>query len=214
MLNTNLIEKWEMPLFQQWSSLVSEAEHPKLNYSSGNALGFIHLRGLANDQAFLQAVRATVGGDLPTEPKGCTLAEKGAIMWLSPDEWLILCSYANKHSLLTELQTALSSVFAQVVDNSGGFMMLRLHGSEAETALRHLTPYNVQSIAVGQCVQTFMKKTTVIINKVGENDFAVVFRRSFADYLWRVLQKTARPYGYALQKQWQFSQSDWQRYTA
>lgn len=210
----NIVEKWEMPLFQQWSALASEAEHAKLNYSSGNALGFIHLRGLPEDAAFKEAVHNVVGGDLPTEPKGCTLAEKGAIMWLSPDEWLILCSYSIKADLLANLQNALSNVFAQVVDNSGGFMMLRIHGSEAETALRHLSPYNVESLQVGQCAQTFMKKTTVIINKVGENDFALVFRRSFADYLWRVLQKTARPYGHALQKQWQFTQTDWQRYTA
>ena len=50
--------------------------------------------------------------------------------------------------------------------------------------------------------------------KVAENDYAFIFRRSFADYLWRILQKTAKPYGYALQKEWQFEDADWQRYTA
>lgn len=214
MLNHNLTEHWEMPLHQQWQALPVSEANDSLNYSSGNALGFIHLRGLPDDNAFRLAVRAVLGADVPTTPKQLVYGGQAAVMWLSPDEWLVLCPYAAKAALLADLQAALAGIFAQVVDNSGGFMMLRIHGRHAETVLRHLTPYDVASLEAGQCVQTVMKKTTVVINKVADNDFALVFRRSFADYLWRVLQKTARPYGYALQKNWQFDHPDWQRYTA
>ena len=93
-------------------------------------------------------------------------------------------------------------------------MLMRIHGNNATTILRHISPYNIESLQTGQCVQTVAKKTTVVMVKVAENDYAFIFRRSFADYLWRILQKTAKPYGYALQKEWQFEDADWQRYTA
>ena len=214
MVDTTLVQKWETPLHLQWADLNVEAAIDSVNYSSGNALGFIYLRGLANDAAFTQAVASVLGGNIPTQPKQTVYTKQAAILWLSPDEWLLVCSYAEKNDLLNQLQTALQGVYAQVVDNSGGFMLMRIHGNNATTILRHISPYNIESLQTGQCVQTVAKKTTVVMVKVAENDYAFIFRRSFADYLWRILQKTAKPDGYALQKEWQFEDADWQRYTA
>lgn len=214
MVDTTLVQKWETPLHLQWADLNVEAAIDSVNYSSGNALGFIYLRGLANDAAFTQAVASVLGGNIPTQPKQTVYTKQAAILWLSPDEWLLVCSYAEKNDLLNQLQTALQDVYAQVVDNSGGFMLMRIHGNDATTILRHISPYNFEALQTGQCVQTVAKKTTVVVVKVAENDYAFIFRRSFADYLWRILQKTAKPYGYALQKEWQFKDADWQRYTA
>lgn len=214
MLNPEIMQKWEMPLFEQWSNLHENAPIAGLNYSTGGALGFIHLRGLAHDEAFIRGVTEALGQSVPTQPKATVYAERAAILWLSPDEWLIVCAYADKAALLQSLQAALKGVYAQVVDNSGGFMMMRINGQFAETVLRHISPYHFQALHAGECVQTVTKKATSTIVKVAEGDYALIFRRSFADYLWRVLQKTAKPYGYALQKSWRFEQPDWQRYTA
>ena len=214
MVDTTLVQKWETPLHLQWAELNEQAAIDSVNYSSGSALGFIYLRGIAGDTAFSKAVASVLGSDIPTQPKQTVYTKTAAVLWLSPDEWLLVCSYAEKNNLLQQLQTALKGVYAQVVDNSGGFMLMRIHGNDATTILRHISPYNFESLQTGQCVQTIAKKTTVVVVKVAENDYAFIFRRSFADYLWRILQKTAKPYGYALQKKWQFSETDWQRYTA
>ncbi len=214
MVDTTMLEKWETPLHAQWADLNVQAVIDSLNYSSGGALGFIYLRGVAGDAAFTQEVAAVLGGNIPTQPKQTAYTQQAAILWLSPDEWLLVCSYAEKNTLLHKLQDALKGVYAQVVDNSGGFMLMRINGTEATTVLRHISPYNFEALQTGQCVQTVAKKTTVVVVKVSENDYAFIFRRSFADYLWRILQKTAKPYGYAVQKQWQFGEANWQRYTA
>ena len=214
MVDTTMLEKWETPLHAQWADLNVQAVIDSLNYSSGGALGFIYLRGVAGDAAFTQEVAAVLGGNIPTQPKQTAYTQQAAILWLSPDEWLLVCSYAEKNTLLHKLQDALKGVYAQVVDNSGGFMLMRINGTEATTVLRHISPYNFEALQTGQCVQTVAKKTTVVVVKVAENDCAFIFRRSFADYLWRILQKTAKPYSYALQKEWQFEDADWQRYTA
>lgn len=214
MLNTSLTQLWETPLHTQWADLGNDAAVSSVNYGSGGALGFVHLRGLSSDAAFTQAITTVLGASVPTQPKQTVYTEQAVVLWLSPDEWLLVCAYQHKNQLLSSLQDALKGVYAQVVDNSGGFMLLRIQGDDASTVLRHISPYNVMALQTGECVQTIAKKTTVVIAKVDDNDYAVVFRRSFADYLWRILQKTAKPYGYAVQKSWQFKQADWARYTA
>lgn len=215
MLDVNIYRQhWQHPLFVQWQTVVEQHSHPNVNYSSGMGVGIFHLRGKVNQPAFMQAIESILGVALPQEAKQSVYSEQAAIFWLSPDEWMLVCALEHKHILFTALQDALKGVFAQLIDNSGGFMMLRIHGQEASTVLRHLMPYDVLSLQTTQCVHTVFKRSTVVLSKVAEGDYVVVFRRSFADYVWRVLQKSAKPYGFAVQKNWQFAHSDWQRYTA
>ncbi len=211
--NLSLIEKWQTPLHYQWKNLADQAKIGALNYSSGGALGFINLRGNIDDSDFTNAISEVLNCELPTEPKATTYAQRAAILWQSPDEWMLVCHYQTKSDLLEKLQQALKGVHAQVVDNSGGFMMMRIHGQEASTVLRHLSPYPILNLKNEECVQTIGKKTPFLICKIDNGDYALIFRRSFAEYLWKILEKTARPYGFALQKQWGFSQEDWKRYT-
>ncbi len=213
MLNSSIIKQWQMPLHAQWQSLPEQAANTRLNYSSGGALGFINLRGLVDDPAFVEAVASVLACALPTEPKGMVYAQEAAVCWQSPDEWTLICAYGVKDRLLSQLQLALKGVHAQVVDNSGGLMMLRIHGSDAATVLRHLSPYPILNIQKGRCVQTIGKKTPFLICCIDQGDYALIFRRSFAEYLWKILDKTARPYGFSLQKKWAIEEENWQRYT-
>ena len=209
----NYEQHWQHPLFVQWQNVPTQAIHENVNYSCGIGSGVIHLRGRLSDEAFVAGVQKALGVSLPEQAKEVVYAEQAAIFWLSPDEWMLVSALQQKNQLLHALQDALKDVFAQVVDNSGGFMLLRLHGKEATTVLRHLMTYDVASLQVDQCVHTAFKRSTIVVSKVADNDYALVFRRSFADYVWRVLQKTAKPYGFAVQKNWQFTQAHWQRYT-
>ncbi len=212
MLNTS-IEKWQSPLHYQWLAITEGKTSSTLNYSSGNALGFINLRGLLSDEAFVHAIATILDVELPNKPKQMVYADKAAILWQSPDEWLLICHYDIKDALLSALQAALSGVFSQVVDNSGGLMLMRIHGTDASLVLRHLTPYPIGHLVDGQCVQTIGKKTPFLIAQVALDDYALIFRRSFADYIWKVLEKTAKPYQHAVQKKWGFQNENWLRYT-
>lgn len=213
MLNPTLLEKWQSPLHIQWQQEQEGAAIANLNYSSGGALGVLQLRGLTSDAAFMQGIASVLGTALPTQAKQAVYAEQAAILWVSPDEWLLVCAYQDKNDLLQRFQAALGGVYAQALDNSGGYSMLVIDGEYATTVLRHLSPYDILSLQIGECVQTFVHKNAFMITKVADDEYAVVFRRSFADYIWRLLQKTAQPYGYAVQKKWRLSQPDWQRYT-
>ena len=213
MLNTQSPAYWHTPLHFQWANIPEQTHHTALQLSSGGAVGIIQLRGLLSDAAFVAAIGSVLGVALPNTPKQSVYAAEAAIFWLSPDEWMLVCSHAQKNALLQRLQAACQGVFAQVVDNSGGLMLLQIQGTAASTFLRHLSPYHVGSLQGGQVVSTVLKKTTVVLHKLADDDYVLLFRRSFADYLWRIFDKTSKPYGYGLSKHWQFTQPDWQRYS-
>ena len=214
MLNTQSPAYWHTPLHFQWANIPEQSNHAALQLGSGGAVGIINVRGLLSDAAFVAAIDSVLGVALPNAPKQSVYAAEAAIFWLSPDEWMLVCSHAHKNALLQRLQAACQGVFAQIVDNSGGLMLLQIQGTAASMFLRHLSPYHVGSLQAGQVVSTVLKKTTVVLHKLADDDYVLLFRRSFADYLWRIFDKTSKPYGYGLSKNWQFTQPDWQRYSA
>jgi sarcosine oxidase subunit gamma len=157
-------------------------------------LGYIVLRGQAGDTAFMQGVAGVLGQALPTQPMTVLSTSAGAVLWVSPDEWLLVCKRSDRSALLTALTTALQEVFAQVVDNSGGLTALRITGPDHMLLMRQLGPYDYESLAVGRCAATVASKTGFTVARTDEAGVVLVFRRSFADYTWRLLERTARPY--------------------
>lgn len=157
-------------------------------------MGYIVLRGKADDTAFMQGVAGVLGQALPTQPMTVLSTSAGAVLWVSPDEWLLVCKRSTRNALLIALTSALQDVFAQVVDNSGGLTALRITGPDHMLLLRQLGPYDYESLAVGRCASTVASKTGFTVVRTDTAGVVLVFRRSFADYTWRLLERTAKPY--------------------
>lgn len=158
-------------------------------------LGYIVLRGDSADAAFMAGAALVLGARLPVEPTSLRSCTAGVVLWASPDEWLVVCRRTLRDGLLAAFGSALAGLHAQVVDNSGGLTCLRLAGADHLRVLRHLGPYDFERLSVGRCVGTVFSKTAVSIARSDDAGVMLVFRRSFADYTWRLLQRAARPYG-------------------
>ncbi|NML18154.1 sarcosine oxidase subunit gamma [Azohydromonas caseinilytica] len=161
-------------------------------------LGYLVLRGRADDVAFMSAVAGVIGAPLPTKPRTALRCAAGVVLWQSPDEWWLLCARSQRDRLVAALEAALRGCFAQVADNSGGFTALRISGKQHLRLMHHLSPYDFESLAVGQCVSTVMSKAGFTLLRSDAQGVTLVFRRSFADYIWRLVERTARPYGLQL----------------
>lgn len=160
-------------------------------------LGYISLRGNTDNPAFVAAVNSALGCSLPIQP--CALQETnwGTILWLSPDEWLLVCEREQRATLQASLETALAGIHSQVADNSGGYTKVALQGLNAEDVLRHCTVYDLAHLGTGRVVGTsFGKMTTFLLHS--KEGYSLVFRRSFADYIWRLLERSAEPYGFGV----------------
>jgi sarcosine oxidase subunit gamma len=158
-------------------------------------LAYVILRGQATDAAFMQGVASVLGASLPTQPASLVQTPGGVVQWVSPDEWWVIAPRARRDALVASLNTALQGVFAQVVDNSGGHTAMRVTGPAHMLLLRHLGPYDFESLTVGKAVSTVMAKAVVSVCRTDEQGVVLLFRRSFADYFWRLLRRTAAPYG-------------------
>lgn len=161
-------------------------------------MGYISLRGHSGDAAFTAAASRALGVPLPVEP--CTYTEKGLlkVLWLSPDEWLIVCTRADRAHIVGALSATLKDIRSQVIDNSGGYTQILLEGANATDLLSHATVYNLQALTNGRIVGSTFGKSSLYMHRLGDDGYCLILRRSFADYIWRYLERAANPYGFAV----------------
>jgi sarcosine oxidase, subunit gamma len=160
-------------------------------------LGHISLRGNLSDGKFTDAVSGALGIPLPAAP--CTFASSGStkVLWLSPDEWMIVTPRERLAELLQSFNTALSGVRSQVTDNSGGYTQVNVEGRNASQVLAHATVYDLHALTPGRVVGTTFGKSSVYMHRHGDA-YCLILRRSFADYIWRYLVRAAQPYGFGV----------------
>lgn len=183
------------PLCHLQTSRAGKGEAAALTAAELPNLGYIVLRGHVHDAAFMSGVAGVLGAPLPTKPRAVQRCAAGVVLWQSPDEWWLLCERAQRDRLIAALEQALQGCFAQVADNSGGFTTLRISGAPHMRLLNHLSPYDFDHLPVGACVSTVMSKATFTVLRSDAKGVSLVFRRSFADYIWQLIERTARPYG-------------------
>ena len=185
-------------LFQQQSPLVQI----KLGEAKGEAptirevpfLGFLNLRGKANNTGIQAATLNLLGCELPVEANTKIESGDNRIYWLGPDEWLIVTSTSQQAKLADDLRAALKSVFSSVVDNSSGLTMLEISGDNAASLLASDCPLDLHPrvFKPGQCAQTRLAKAGMTIAPMRDGSgFEVIIRRSFADYIGLWLQDAA-----------------------
>jgi sarcosine oxidase, subunit gamma len=157
-------------------------------------LAYISLRGSVSDAKFVEAVSSALAVKLPVEP--CTFVRSGAIqmLWLSPDEWMIVTPRERLAELLQSLNSALSGIRSQVTDNSGGYTQVIVEGQNASQVLAHTTVYDLHALTPGRVVGTTFGKSAVYLYRQGDT-YCLLLRRSFSDYIWRYLVRAAQPYG-------------------
>jgi sarcosine oxidase subunit gamma len=138
------------------------------------------------DDAVQANVAQVLGGPLPTTPATATRAGGHELLWLGPDEWLVLAE-PGETALEPALRAAIGSGAGAVTDVSAQRTVLTLAGAAAAQVLARgcsidLHPWRAPR---GTCVQTLLARTGVIIVVGNDNatSFELLVRSSFAEYL-------------------------------
>ena len=150
--------------------------------------GYLNLRGDPGDEQFLQAVQSTLGQPLPTIANTFTAGENTQF-WLGPDEWLLATGPGKENGMAEQLEKSLSGQCHSLVDVTGGQILIRLRGSQVRKVLAKGCTLDLhpRAFKVGQCAQTTLAKTSMLIALVDDTPtFDIIVRRSFAEYaaLW------------------------------
>lgn len=126
----------------------------------------------------LREGQTLLGVDLPG-PCRYTSGTGFDILWMGPDEYLVLAGPGRQ----AELEAALSRESDAVVDVSAQRETVRLTGAHAADVLAHGCSIDLDPAVSppGTCVQTLFARTGIVL-MVRETGFTILVRQSFAGY--------------------------------
>jgi sarcosine oxidase subunit gamma len=189
--------KVESPLHHaQLDQLIGQSNKGGVILHEAALLGHLNLRGNAQDAEFLAGVQEALGLALPIMPCSSAKSELAQIMWLAPDEWLVIVASGHEYDVEQKLRAYLKGHFA-VSDISGAQTLIELSGENVIDLMKKSTGYDfhLESFPVGKVVGTTFAKAGAHILRVSEDKFRLVVRRSFSDYVWLWIQQGSQEYG-------------------
>jgi sarcosine oxidase subunit gamma len=138
------------------------------------------------DEAAFGAIERAVGVRPTTTPNRSAGSESGArILWLGPDEWLVVDSAQAPASLESLLATAIASFGGTAVDVSAHRTIFELSGPAARDLLASACSIDLDPrvFGPGVCAQTMLARVDVVLDCLAPELIRVFVRASFATYL-------------------------------
>lgn len=133
-----------------------------------------------------QAVEASLGITLPG-PLRAEMSGDVKVLWMGPDEWLLVAPEGRQHDLVAQLRSAIGDAFATVTDVSAQRTTLALSGHLVRTVLAHGCAIDLDPrvTPVGSCLTTVLAQAPITLVVRGEAASSVwlLVRSSFASYL-------------------------------
>jgi len=159
-------------------------------------LGHIGLRCDPGDSALTGSIERVLDCSLPRTPNTFRVAAAAdKVLWLGPDEWLILAPEGREPALAHALRQAAGDGFAAVVELGSGQTVIELTGARAREVIAKGCPLDLhpRAFGPGRCAQSRLARTLVTLAQLDDAPtFELIVRRSFADYLWQWLLDASR----------------------
>ncbi|WP_326595406.1 sarcosine oxidase subunit gamma [Streptomyces sp. NBC_01803] len=145
-----------------------------------------------------EAVGLALGVPLPLEPNTVSRGGELSVLWLGPDEWLVVGPPGGAGEVEERLREAVGEEPASVVDVSAQRTTLLVAGPRAAELLAHGCSLDLhpRSFGAGRCAQTTLARAQVVLVPRDEHKpgFWVLVRSSFAGYLADWLLDAASEY--------------------
>jgi sarcosine oxidase subunit gamma len=149
-------------------------------------------------------IAALLGVELPTEPNTVASSPAWSVLWLGPDEWLVLGPDGAAPDLVELLRGLLAGQRGSAVDLSANRTTIELTGPSAREVLEQGCPLDLHPrvFGPGRCVQTMLARAQVVIWRPASDaadggpgeTFRLLVRGSFAGYLAAWLTDAAGEY--------------------
>jgi len=158
------------------------------------SVGMITLRGDLAAKPLQKAAIAAAGVNMP-EQRQCLTEGTGGMAWMSPDELLIMCAYADATAKLSDLQEKLAGSHALAVNVSDARAVFEVRGPHAREVMAKLAPVDLAPAAFtpGMFRRTRMAQVPAAFWMPEEDVFRVVCFRSVAQYVFDLLSIAAQP---------------------
>ena len=130
----------------------------------------------------------------PTAPNTATTAGDRDVLWLGPDEWLLVGAPGAAGAIVDELASSLDGLHHSVVDVSANRVVLELTGPSRLDLLSSACPIDLhpRSWGDGRCAQSVFGAAQVLLQE-RDGTTRVFVRPSFANYVVDLLLVASRP---------------------
>jgi sarcosine oxidase subunit gamma len=133
------------------------------------------------------AVGLALGLQLPLEPDTVVHAGDVTVVWLGPDEWLVVGRPGTQRDLESRIRSAAGDEPVSVTDVSAQRTTLLVAGPRARDLLAHGCALDLhpRAFGPGRSAQTTLARTQVVLvaREEARAGFWVLVRSSFAGYL-------------------------------
>ena len=163
--------------------------------------GMLALRGDGGSAAFRDAVVSATGLQPVVEPLKSVRQRDVTMLWLGPDEWLVVMPDRRLGRIARTLRAALDGQHAALTDVSHSRTVFALSGPAARAVLAKGCPldFHPRAFPPGRCARSTLAKCQALIHLVNPKpEFEIHVARSFAEYAWTWLEDAAGEYGVAI----------------
>ncbi|MBO0874689.1 MAG: sarcosine oxidase subunit gamma [Pseudonocardia sp.] len=145
------------------------------------------------------AVAEVLGGPLPTEPNTVVEWRGRHVLWLGPNEWLVVGPDGDAPGLVARLRAALAGTRGSAVDVSANRTTVEVSGQRATDLLEKGCQLDLhpRAFRAGRCAQTMVAKAQVVLWQATDAPavaYRLLVRGSFAGYLAAWLADAAAEY--------------------
>ena len=143
-----------------------------------------------------------LGSPLPEVPNTVSKNGDRRILWLGPDEFLVLMKAGEEDNLSIIIGGALAKQHHAATIVTDALSCLQLDGSAVRDLLAKGCSIDLHptKFTEGMCAQTLLTTVGVTIFCDGKTSLRIICRTSFLDYLIAWLKDAALEYGYRLNR--------------
>ena len=144
------------------------------------------------------AVKAATGCHFPPLANHFETAGERRIVWLGPDEYLLLCESGKEKALHDTLTSTIKTSHFAITDVSDSLCALSLSGAAVRDVLAKgcSLDFLPSKFGAGKCAQSLLAHAGITLMALPDDAFILICRTSFAPYVHDWLVDAALEYGY------------------
>ncbi|MFL2844785.1 MAG: sarcosine oxidase subunit gamma [Candidatus Puniceispirillaceae bacterium] len=192
------------PVFSGETALPNQPASKSANPAGGSVglifhsmehLGKLNIRG---DQSLKASVKAATGCNFPPLANHFETAGERRVVWLAPDEYLLLCESGKEKALHDTLTSTIKTIHFAITDVSDSLCALWLSGPAVRDVLAKGCSLDLHpsKFGTGKCAQSLLAHAGITLMAISDDAFILICRTSFAPYVHDWLVDAALEYGY------------------
>ena len=162
-------------------------------------LGKLNLRA---DKSAGKIIQSITGCTFPPAANKFTTAGERHVVWLGPDEFMIICEVGKEDELASAIHTLFGNLHASVTNITDALAAFHLKGAAVRKVLAKGCALDLHhsSFRSGDAAQTLLSHAVATVMALANDEFIVICRTSFAPYLHDWLLDAALEYGVKFNK--------------